>query len=158
MKNKKIQDERVTLQKQKVSSDAFGILFYGLLISVLIQQFIFNAPFAQYAVEWILFIVASIYIIIRNITVGNNLFGCKNNGQKMVVINSIISGITIAIVATTLNIIDIGFQQMGGLYNIVIVFLKGFACGTLPSFIIWETFYLINRKRQKQLDEKYSDE
>ena len=33
MKREKIQDERIIFQKQKIGSDAFGIVFFGLLIS-----------------------------------------------------------------------------------------------------------------------------
>ena len=45
MRKAYIQDERIVLQRRKVGSDAFGILFYGLLASVLVQQFILLAPF-----------------------------------------------------------------------------------------------------------------
>lgn len=82
MKREKIQDERIIFQKQKIGSDAFGIVFFGLLISVLLQQFVFEATFSQYAAEFILFVVAAIYIIVRNIMVGIDLFGDSAIGQK----------------------------------------------------------------------------
>ena len=53
MRKAYIQDERIVLQRRKVGSDAFGILFYGLLASVLAQQFIL-CTFSQYAAELIL--------------------------------------------------------------------------------------------------------
>lgn len=51
-------------------SDAYQILVYCLMISVLIQQFIMNAPFAQFAVEFFCLIGSGIYITIRNLSVG----------------------------------------------------------------------------------------
>lgn len=47
MKNKIQKDERVLVQKRKIGSDAFNMLFFGLLISVLVQQYLFNSPFTQ---------------------------------------------------------------------------------------------------------------
>lgn len=52
MKKSKMNDERVVSQRRKIQSDAYQILVYCLLISVLIQQFIMNAPFEQFAVEF----------------------------------------------------------------------------------------------------------
>jgi len=33
-----------------------------------------DAPFSQYVVEFVLFMVAAVYIVVGNIIVGNNLF------------------------------------------------------------------------------------
>lgn len=157
MKKDNVQDERIILKKRKINSDTFGILFYGLLISILLQQFVFNAPFSQYAVEFILFAIASCYVVVRNIMAGNNLFNDHNSGQKMVVFNSLISGISIAITTAALNMISLGFKQVGGISNIATVALNSFAYGTSASFVFWEVFYLINRKRQKQIEDKLND-
>lgn len=48
MKKQAIIDERVLLQKSKIGSDGFQILLIGLIASILIQQYIFDAPFSQY--------------------------------------------------------------------------------------------------------------
>jgi len=110
MRKAYIQDERIVLQRRKVGSDAFGILFYGLLASVLVQQFILLAPFSQYAAELILLLAASIYVAIGNIVVGNNLFYDSNNGQKTVVINSVVTGIVVAMIVTAFNSINYGLE------------------------------------------------
>ncbi|MBP1743696.1 MAG: conserved rane protein of unknown function [Firmicutes bacterium] len=156
MKKLNTQDERLVLQKRKIGNDAFGIVFYGLLISVLIQQFLIGAPFSQYAVELILFMVASFYVVIRNIFVGNNLFQ-NNNGQKMVIINSVVSGLTIAVITTTLNTINFGLEKMGGFVEITITSFITFACGLIASFIVFELLYQLNKRRQKQIDDMYKD-
>jgi hypothetical protein len=64
MKKVNIQDERIVYQKRKIGSDAFGIIYFGLIISILLQQFMFDAPFSQYAAEFVLFVVAAVYIIV----------------------------------------------------------------------------------------------
>lgn len=157
MKKDNIQDERIVSQKRKIGSDAFGIVFYGMLISILIQQYMFDAPFSQYAAEFILFVVAAIYVVFGNIIVGNNLFNNSFKGQKMVIINSVVCGLTISVITTTFNTINYGFEKMGGTPLIAITSLITFFSGALTSFIGFEVLYLINKKRQKQIDDKYND-
>lgn len=157
MKREKIQDERIIFQKQKIGSDAFGIVFFGLLISVLLQQFVFEATFSQYAAEFILFVVAAIYIIVRNIMVGIDLFGDSAIGQKTVILNCIVTGITIATITTTLNTINFGLEKMGGVSGVAMTAIITFVSGALITFIGFELLYLINKKRQKHLDDKYDD-
>jgi hypothetical protein len=151
MRNQKIQDERILMQKRKIGSDAFQITFYGLLLSVLVQQYMFNAPFSQYAVEIILFIAISIYIIIRNIMVGNDLFESSKHSQKIVVINSLVSGLVIAIINTTLNYIKLGDLFKTNSLNTILNSAMTFLCATIISFIGFEILYLINKRKQKQI-------
>ncbi|WP_019230076.1 DUF6773 family protein [Sedimentibacter sp. B4] len=157
MKKDNIQDERIVSQKRKIGSDAFGIVFYGLLISILIQQYMFDAPFSQYAAEFILFMVSAIYVVGRNIIVGNNLFSNSFKGQKMVVINSVVCGLTIAVITTTFNTMNYGYEKMGGASLIAITAFITFFCGALTSFIGFEILYILNKKRQKQIDDMYND-
>lgn len=44
MKSLENLDERILMQKRKVQSDAFQLLICFLLISMLVQKFLFNAP------------------------------------------------------------------------------------------------------------------
>lgn len=157
MKRVNIQDERIVLQKRKIGSDAFGFIYFGLILSVLIQQFMFEAPFVQYAAEFILFMVGAIYIIVRNIMVGNSLFGDQSNGQKIVVINSLVCSITITTITTTLNTANYGLEKMGGATGIALTALITFISGLIVSFACFEFLYIMNEKRQKQIENKYND-
>lgn len=157
MKKVNIQDERIVSQKRKIGSDAFGIIYFGLIVSILLQQFMFDASFSQYAGEFVLFMVAAVYIVVRNIIVGNNLFGDSFNGQKMVIINSLVCGITITAISTTLNSVNYGLEKMGGSTGIALIALFTFASGAFVSFIGFEVLYIMNKKRQKQIDDKYND-
>ena len=116
MKKEIVQDERVLSQKRKIGNDAFQIIFLGLFLSIFVQSYIFNADFSQYAVEVILLIVGALYVIVRNITVGNNIFESNNVNQRFVIINSIICGIIVVVINTTLNYIkfkDLFKNEMG---------------------------------------------
>ena len=158
MKNIKIQDERILSQRRKIQSDGFGVLFFGLLISIVLQKFIFDAPFSQYASEFILLMVAAIYVEARNIINGSGTYSMDFSGQNLVVIHSIVCGLAIAALATTFNIINLGINQMGGAGGIVVTSFITFVFGVLISFVVLQIIFMINTKRQKQIDEKYIDE
>jgi hypothetical protein len=95
----------------KIGDEIEVILYFGLLISILLQQFMFNAPFSQYAAEFILLMVSAAYVVARNIIVGSGLYNTSFSGQKLVVINSVVCGFTIAAVTTSLNVINLGFHS-----------------------------------------------
>lgn len=157
MKNGYMQDERIVFQKRKVQSDAFGLLFWGLFISILLQKFMLNASFSEYAAEFILLMVSAIYVEFRNIIAGSGSYSIDFSGQVIVVIHSVVSGLTIATISTTYNAINLGAEQMGGVSGIAITTLITFVFGALISFAVFQLLFMINKKKQKQLDEKYND-
>ncbi|MBE6066228.1 MAG: hypothetical protein E7211_00805 [Clostridium lundense] len=158
MKREKIQDERILIQKRKIGSDAFQILFYGLLLSALIQQYMFNAPFSQYAAEVILFLTISVYIIVRNIMVGNDLFESSKYNQKLVVLNSLVTGLVVAIINTTLNYMKLGEWFKRDIINTLLVAAVTFLSSSIITFIAFETLYIVNKKKQKKIESMLNDE
>lgn len=136
MKTDNQQDERVLSQKRKIGNDAFNIIWIGLLISALVQKYLFDAPFSQYSVEIILFIAGAIYIVVRNLLVGNDIFASKKNNHTVVIINSLICGITVTIINTVLNYIkysDVSTLPIG--LNTVLVAGMTFLFSTITVFI-----------------------
>ena len=158
MKKEIVQDERVLSQKRKIGNDAFQIIFLGLFLSIFVQSYIFNADFSQYAVEVILLIVGALYVIVRNITVGNNIFESNKVNQRFVSINSIICGIIVAIINTTLNYIkfrDLVKNEMG---DMLLASLITFLCASASTFVVLQGLYFINKKKQMKIDSKLDDE
>lgn len=158
MKKKKIQDERVLSQKRKIGNDAFQIISLGLFLSVLVQQYIFDAPFSQYAVEMILLITVSLYVIVRNIMVGNDIFDSNKVNQRVVIINSIICGIIITIVNTILNYIKFRKIFTTDIVNSVVVSLVTFVCASVVSFVVLQILYVINKRKQLQIETQLEDD
>lgn len=158
MKKKKIQDERVLSQKRKIGNDAFQIISLGLFLSVLVQQYIFDAPFSQYAVEMILLITVSLYVIVRNIMVGNDIFNSNKVNQRVVIINSIICGIIITIVNTILNYIKFRDIFTTDIVNSVVVSLVTFVCASAVSFVVLQILYVINKRKQIQIEIQLEDD
>lgn len=92
MECSKNQDERILLQKRKVQSDAFQLLIYYLLIAIVVQKFIFNAPFYQIIIELIGVIGAAFYVEIRNLLLGSDIYSTNTTIKKSIIKRSIISG------------------------------------------------------------------
>ena len=98
MNNKGLQDERVLLQRRQINSDAYGLLVIVLLCSILVQEFLLNATFEQYAAELICFLGVSVYVLVRYITLGLNLYGEGHWATKNPLVRSLITGVIVAIV------------------------------------------------------------
>jgi TctA family transporter len=158
MKNQTIIDERVLLQKRKIGSDGFQILLIGLLASILIQQYIFDAPFSQYAVEYAFFICSSFYVLLRNLMVGNNIFSSNKSSKNLVVVNSIVCGLTITVINTVLNYIKLGDLFITDIGNTIMLSGITFVCATVGAFIIFEMLYLINKKKQEKIESMLNDD
>ena len=103
MKKQNLQDERVLAQRRKINSEAYGILMIALLCSVLVQQRLLNAPFEQYAVELICFFGMSLYMIIRYLTLGLDIYGEEKRAKAFPFVNSVVTGIVITTINGVLN-------------------------------------------------------
>ncbi len=148
MKNIKNQDERVLAQRRKIQSDGFQLLIYALLISVLIQQIFLQAPPSQYMVELLCLIGAGLYNLIRNLNIGNNLFGDESNSGKNIFKNAIFSGVGAIIFFAIL----IGEKNIWNLLSYGLIFAAIFVCRTY--FI----HYISKRKQDKIKRELDMDE
>lgn len=145
MKTSKVNDERIVSQRRKIQSDAYQILVYCLLISILIQQFIMNAPFAQFAVEFFCLIGIGIYITIRHLSVGVDIWDSRSHTNKKLLINSIISGG----ICVSLLIVLAGERNV---WSIILTFVTF----TMVYFLVHLVLRKINKKRQRQIDDELS--
>lgn len=156
MRKNLIEDERIITQKRKIQSDTCNIVLIVLLMSTIVQQYIFNAPFSQYAVEFICFLGACIYIVIRNIISGNDLYGTKNNDKKLVAVNSLVSGIIICVIVGTSNYIKYSEKFTSGVLFITLTIT--FICGTFAVFLGFSCIHFFNKKKQKKISEELDRE
>lgn len=158
MKKDGIIDERVLNLKRQIGNEAFNILFYGLLACVLIQQIVFDAPFVQYSAEFTMLICVSIYVLIRNLLLGNDLFCSEKYSQKFVIIKSLVCGTSITVVNTILNFLNYKDLFLTNILNTIMISFITFIFGTITAFVVFQILYKINKKRQDQIKSKYEDE
>ncbi|NLM98127.1 MAG: hypothetical protein GX175_11065 [Halanaerobiaceae bacterium] len=140
MKKEMIRDERIIFQQRKIFSEAFLIIYFGLQISLLLQLLVFDVQFTQVAAEFILFMLASIYIIVRYVAAGIDLFGFFEEGStdrhKITVTLSIVFGIIIAAATTILLVKDYGLEEMGGAAGVALSGLVFFVLSSLLFYIV----------------------
>jgi len=103
MKNNKILDERIIAERRKIQSRGYAWIVTILLVSIIIQQFFMNAPFAQYAVEFFLLIGCGIYNVIANYKKGIDIWNPKGDGKKKILFSVFISGIASVILFAFLS-------------------------------------------------------
>lgn len=139
MKNIKNQDERVISQRRKIQSDGFQFLIYALFLSVLIQQIFLQAPPSQYMAELLCLIGAGFYNIIRNLNIGNNLFGDDSNSGKRLLKNTIFSGIGSVILVAIIT----------GETNIWNLLINGFTFALTFGGMTYFFYYISKRKQDK---------
>lgn len=151
-----IQDERTVALKRKISSETCNLLLLTLMIAILVQQYVLNVPFAHYAAEFICFFGACFYILIRNITAGNDLYSRKNTGFKWVIINSLVCGSTISVVTGIANYARYGDQAAPSLWLITLVIT--FLCGTAAAFLGFSLLHYFNKKKQQNIAEELDEE
>lgn len=158
MKKQILKDERVLMQKRKILGEAYGILMIVLLVSILIQQFLFNAPFKQYAVEFICFFGISFYILIRNLMLGINIFGDEKSEKKIMLINSIVTGISVTIVNGILNYIQYAEHYEGRIQFFIATLIVTFISATIGTFLFFALFSFINHMKQREIEKKLDEE
>ena len=159
MKNKKIKDERVILLNQKIQSDACIVMLLFLTASILIQTYVFNAPFSQYAVELICVIVAVAYIVIRSIWAGNDYVSNPKNRKKMTVINVLVLSIAVSAVNGIFNYIHYS-NKYTGLFDghFIAAVAVTFISMALFSSILFGLLYVFNKKSQQKIEDNLNNE
>lgn len=163
MKKQNSQDERVVAQRRKINSEAYGILMIALLCSMIIQQYLLNAPFEQYAVEFICFFGMSFYMIIRYMTLGLNIYGEGKRAKANATVSSIVVGIVVTVINGVLNYTQYAeHYREDGIGLFIAVLAITFTSTAVPSFVLLSCLNYLNKKNQakiqKQLDEKEQDE
>lgn len=144
MNSYKKNDERIILERRKIQSDAYQILVWCLLISILIQQFILRAPASQFAAELLILIGLGIYVTIRHLSLGLDIwdFNSTSNKKKLAfssVYTAALSAVILFILTGTGNIMEISIF---------------FICFTLFNFIAKSLLYTAFKRKQRQIDEE----
>ena len=147
MKNQEIKDERIISQKRKIKSDAYSILAYLLLISILFQQYILNAPAAQFLGEFICLIAIGIYVTIKNISLGLDLSNHNSGSIKKLFFNSVFLSAITAVVFTFISGEDDIKNSIVFFISMTIVY---FAINFLSNYFV--------KKKQNQIDKELDQE
>lgn len=147
MKKEIIQDERILEQRRKIQSDGYQILIVCLLVSIVIQQFILKVSFSHIAAEFICLSTVSLYVAVRNLCAGNNIYASNKYNKKNIIVNSVFQSLW----ATVLIAVLAGVKSI---WNLVIFFI----CFTLSFVVGLSILYYINSYIQKKIERKLNDD
>lgn len=96
---KGIEDERILLEKRKISSSAFGICMLGLWGILIFRQFMLQQDVSEYIDIFLLTMGLSIYVTVNNVLKGLYLtYRSKYTRKKVNIIGAIVGSITFTIV------------------------------------------------------------
>ena len=147
MSNNKIQDERILLERRIIQSTAYAWIVRILLISIVVQQFLMRAPFAQYAVVLFLLIGCGLYNIISNLKRGIDIWNPSGESKIKLLLNTVISGIASVIL----------FAFLSGEYGIKS--LAGYFLTFVAIFFAFRLLMIkINNKKQKSIEERLDED
>lgn len=151
MKRNVIHDEREINERRKITNEAFSLVMFFLLASMLIQQFIFKAAPAEYATEIVCFFGASAYILIRNISSGNNF--TPNLSNKLLATNSLVNGVVITAV-TAFQMVKDSMNLKEKIFTLVLIFI----IATVGSFFSLYTIRKLNQRKIKKIEAELDEE
>jgi hypothetical protein len=153
------QDERVSALRRKINSEACGIIMIVLLASILVQQFLLNTPFEQYAVETLCFFGMSIYMIVRYMTLGLDIFDSEKHAKTIPFVNSIVAGIVVTAINGVCNYAQYGerYQETGMGYFFAVLAIT-FISTALFTFAVLSLMKVLNKKRQAQIGKRLDDD
>ena len=146
MKANKIQDERVLLERRALQSKGYAWLVTLLLVSIVVQQFLMQAPFAQYAVEFFLLIGCGVYNVIGNYKRGIDVWNPAGEGKKKILLNTLVAGGVSVVLFAFLS----GEMDAKGL---VFYFVTFVVCFYIVRLVMIDLNGKKQRKIESQLDE-----
>jgi len=142
---KRIEDERILLEKRKINSSAFGICFLALWGILLFRQFILKQNVTEYIDIFLLTMGLSIYITVNTVLKGFYLtYRSRYTRKKVNIIGAIVGSITFTIVQF--------FIMKAELTNIEDIFKL------LVSLIIFFTVWVISQSILFKISENKANE
>ena len=159
MKRQEIKDERVIEQRRKVSSEVDAILMMVLLVSIFVQQFFQNAPFKQYAVEFMCFFGISFYKLVRYMTLGLYYNFGEKREKMLSLINSLATGLALTVVNGVSNYSRYSEHYLeDGIGYFIAVLAITFISGTGLCYIVMSFFSHLNKVKQDKIQKKLDED
>ncbi len=159
MKKRPVIDERVRDQRRKLGNEAYTILIFALMLSLIVQQLVFGADFEQVAGEFFCFFGVSLYVVIRSFMIGLDMYdGAMRKRRDIRLLTAVVTAVTIMVVSGLRDYPDYissPSPDWGG--YIADLAISGVSAG-VSSFLIVMLVYYLNGKRQASLEKRLDAE
>ncbi len=146
---KKIEDERILIEKRKINSRAFSYVFIGLWLILIYRQFILEQEPSNYWDILVLTLGISTYVLIRNVFKGlYQTYREKESKRKNILIGGIVGSIIFTLIHGFFSDYNLSSSK-----DIVRILISG-----IIFFITWmgAQNYLV-RKSEKKADEEIEE-
>lgn len=159
MKNKKIKDERIVQLTNKIFGEAFLVVVFGLIVSVMVKAYLFNLPVTEYASELIIVALSILYVAVRSMIKGNTLIDASKRGKLL----SVILILLLSIGVTVLNGIK-NYASYKELYteifdmHFLMVLLVSFISSTIFISLAFFLIYVLHKKGQQKIEKEIDEE
>ena len=146
-------DERIRLQKLKIVNEAYVLVMLVLIVSLLVKQFYLHAAFSEYMTEFIAFFGASVYILVRMVTVGHRIYSGKK--KLALILVPLVTSIVVTLLSFLGNYKDhIRIQNFStSFFALLITFVSSF----LGAFVVIMVVDKLSRKQENAISKKLDD-
>ena len=150
---KPYEDERIRLQRLRIINETYLLIMGVVMISMLVKQFYLHAPFKDYLTEFIAFFGASVYILIRLVLSGHQVYSGKKKLTLWLV--PLVTSTVITVLSFIGNYRDhMRIQNFSiSFFALLVTFVSSFAI----SFLIIAVVNRLGRKQEAHLAEKFDD-
>lgn len=159
MKNKKIKDERIVQLTNKIFGEAFLVVVFGLIVSVMVKAYLFNLPVTEYASELIIVALSILYVAVRSMIKGNTLIDASKRGK-------LLSGILILLLSIGVTVLN-GIKNYAsykelytGIFDMhfLMVLLVSFISSTIFISLAFFLIYVLHKKGQQKIEKEIDEE
>lgn len=159
MKMNKIKDERVIQLNNKIHSEAYFVVLFLSAASVFVKSYFMELPFLEYAVEFGLIVLSTIYIAVRGMLIGNEFMNTSKSGKISAVSSIILMSLIISIVNGIRNYFVYGDKYTGVLDgHFIAILVVTFISSVIFTSVIIGLLYWSNGKGQQRIEKKLKDE
>jgi len=144
---KKVQDERIIRERERLGSKAFGLALIGLWILISVRLFVFQQDPMRFIDIFLLTMLLSVYVLVGTIKQGNYLNDVPSkSGVKTILLGASVGTIVFGIVQVFF--MDTTFSSLED--------YLGFLIGLILFWGIWVSMqYLFTRLSKKQANKDY---
>lgn len=163
---KKLQDERVVTEQNKIYREIYTLIFIICLISLGAKFYLYGVSITNVMTEWIIFLVAGVYYSIRAVQKG--LFSSeveahdnksKWSYQTKTIVIGIIFGMTIGIVFGANSAYSYADSTSQAVYYFFLTFLVSMMM-YIPVFVVFlvVSYSIAKNRSDKVVDKQLEDE
>jgi hypothetical protein len=144
-------DEREKMEMYKIEHYAFWLLYWGILISILVQMIFFDANFKSIAGEWIVFVLCSLSVSIAYAKGGHYDYFTKPGIKSSLIYSLIATLIYDVLMGSYLYLNNHYYNTVGLLFTMLFQTIFIFS-------VILVTLLLVGnyvKKKRKKLENEY---